>query len=96
MEFLKGLNRDLGITIVLITHDMHLMMEYTQRSIVLSEGELVADTDSSDVLTNIEIVEKGSLKETSLYRIAQMVGIENPKNLVDAFVSHEQRERELS
>jgi energy-coupling factor transport system ATP-binding protein len=95
MEFLKGLNHDLGITIILITHDMHLMMEYTQRSIVLSEGELVADTDSSDVLTNVDIVEKGSLKETSLYYIAQVIGIKNPKDLVDAFVSHEQREREL-
>jgi energy-coupling factor transport system ATP-binding protein len=96
MEFLKGLNRDLGITIILITHDMHLMMEYTKRSIVLSEGELIADTDSSAVLTNVEIVEKGSLKETSLYHIAQIIGIDNPKDLVDAFVSHEKSERGLS
>ncbi|MEN8240529.1 MAG: ABC transporter ATP-binding protein [Chloroflexota bacterium] len=93
MEFLKTLNRDIGITIILITHDMHLMMEYTKRSIVLSEGELVADTDSSDVLTNVDIVEKGSLKETSIYHVAQSIGIDNPKNLVDVFVSHEQRER---
>ncbi len=96
MEFLKGLNRDLGITIILITHDMHLMMEYTKRSIVLSEGDLIADTDSSDVLTNVEIVEKGSLKETSLFHIAQIIGIENPKDLVDAFVSQEKREWGLS
>jgi energy-coupling factor transport system ATP-binding protein len=94
MEFLTELNRDLGITIILITHDMHLMMEYTKRSIVLSEGDLIADKDSSDVLTNEDIVEKGSLKETSLYHIAQIVGIEDPKKLVDAFVSYEQRERE--
>lgn len=94
MEFLAELNRDLGITIILITHDMHLMMEYTKRSIVLSEGDLIADKDSSDVLTNEDIVEKGSLKETSLYHIAQIVGIEDPKKLVDAFVSYEQRERE--
>jgi energy-coupling factor transport system ATP-binding protein len=96
MEFLMELNRDLGITIILITHDMHLMMEYTKRSIVLSEGDLIADKDSSDVLTNVDIVEKGSLKETSLYHIAQIVGIENPKNLVDAFVSHEKIEREIA
>jgi energy-coupling factor transport system ATP-binding protein len=95
MEFLNGLNRELGITIILITHDMHLMMEYTKRSIVLSEGELIADKDSSDVLTNVDIVEKGSLKETSLFHIAQIIGIDNPKNLVEAFVSHEQIEREL-
>jgi energy-coupling factor transport system ATP-binding protein len=96
MEFLKGLNRDLGITIILITHDMHLMMEYTKRSIVLSEGDLIADTDSSAVLTNVDIVEKGSLKETSIYHIAQIVGIKNPKDLVDAFVSYEKSESGLS
>jgi len=89
MEFLKELNRELGITIILITHDMHLMMEYTRRSIVLSEGELIADTDSSDVLTNVDIVEKGALKETSIFHIAQSIGIENPKSLVDRFISHE-------
>ncbi|MBB6480527.1 ABC transporter ATP-binding protein [Spirochaeta isovalerica] len=89
MEFLKELNRKLGITIILITHDMHLMMEYTKRSIVLSEGELIADTDSSDVLTNVDIVEKGSLKETSIYHIARHIGIDNPKSLVDRFISHE-------
>jgi energy-coupling factor transport system ATP-binding protein len=94
MEFLTQLNRDLDITIILITHDMHLMMEYTKRSIVLSEGDLIADKDSSEVLTNQDIVEKGSLKETSLYHIAQIVGIEDPKNLVDAFVNYEQSERE--
>jgi len=96
MEFLKGLNRELGITIILITHDMHLMMEYTKRSIVLSEGELIADKDSSDVLTNVEIVEKGSLKETSLFHVAQIIGIDDPKKLVDTFVSHEKRVREFS
>ena len=53
-------------------------------------------TYSSDVLTNVDIVDKGSLKETSLYHIAQIIGVDNPKNLVDAFVSHEQTERELS
>lgn len=93
MEFLKTLNKELGITIILITHDMHLMMEYSKRSIVLSDGELIADTDSSDVLTNIEIIETGSLKETSLFHIAKNVGITNPKSLVDAFINFEKKER---
>jgi energy-coupling factor transporter ATP-binding protein EcfA2 len=89
MEFLKELNKTLGITIILITHDMHLMMEYTKRSIVLSEGEMIADRDSSDVLTSVDIVEKGALKETSIYHMAKMVGIDNPKSLVDRFIDHE-------
>ena len=94
MEFLKELNRTLGITIILITHDMHLMMEYATRSIVLSDARLVADTDSSAVLTDTGIVEKGALKETSIYHIAAGVGIEDPKALVDRFISHEASMRE--
>ena len=89
MEFLKELNRTLDITIILITHDMHLMMEYATRSIVLSDAHLVADTDSSAVLTDPDIVEKGALKETSIYHIAAGIGIDDPKSLVDRFISHE-------
>lgn len=89
MEFLKEINTRLGITIIMITHDMHLMLEYTHRSIVLSDGIMIADTDSSDVLTNPEIIEKANLKETSLFHFANMLGIKSPKNLVDTFISYE-------
>ena len=43
MEFLKELN-ELGITVLMITHDMHLLLEYTNRSLVFSDGRLIADT----------------------------------------------------
>ena len=89
MEFLKEINRTIGITIIMITHDMHLMLEYTKRSIVLSDGELIKDTDSSEVLTNPKIIEKANLKETSLFHLANMVGISSPKSLVDTFITYE-------
>jgi len=68
---------------------MHLMLEYTKRSIVLSDGELIKDTDSSEVLTNPKIIEKANLKETSLFHLANMVGISSPKSLVDTFITYE-------
>jgi energy-coupling factor transport system ATP-binding protein len=49
MEFLVEINK-LGVTIMLITHDMHLMLEYTPRAIVLAGGKLIADTAASVVL----------------------------------------------
>jgi len=88
MEFLEKVNK-LGVTIIMITHDMHLMLEYTRRSIVVSDGMIVTDTDSSEVLTNPEIISKASLKETSLFHLANEVGIENPKSLVDCFLDYE-------
>lgn len=44
MEFLKKLNEEYGITIIMITHDMHLMLEYTNRAVVIADGRLLADT----------------------------------------------------
>ena len=92
MRFLKSVN-DLGVTVIMITHDMHLMLEYTRRSIVLDGGRIVADTDSSAVLTSPELVEKASLKETSLFHLAGLVGIANPKSLVDRFIRYEEERR---
>ena len=90
MEFLRKLNRELGITIIMITHDMHLMLEYTDRAIVLSKGHIIADDKCSKILTNEEITEEASLKKTSLYDLAVKCDFENPSALVDAFIYYEQ------
>ena len=88
MKFLEKVNK-LGVTIIMITHDMHLMLEYTRRSIVISDGVIVIDTDSTEVLTNPEIISKASLKETSLFHLANEVGITPPKSFVDRFLDYE-------
>ena len=90
MEFLRKLNRELGITIIMITHDMHLMLEYTDRAIVLSKGHIIADDKCSKILTNEEITEEASLKKTSLYDLAVKCDFENPSALADAFIYYEQ------
>lgn len=88
MEFLRGINK-LGVTIILITHDMHLMLEYTPRSIVLTNGEVVADTKSSIVLTESEIIQYANLKETSLFHLAHRAKIENEAEFVQHFIDYE-------
>lgn len=90
MDFLREIN-DLGITIIFITHDMHLMLEYTTRSIVLSDGMIVSDVKPSAVLTNKEIIESANLKETSLFNLAQMAGIEDETQFVQSFIDYERR-----
>ena len=61
--------------VVLITHDMHLMLEYTPRAIVFHDGQVIADTSAEEVLNSPEIVETAHLKETSLYHLAKNCGI---------------------
>ena len=91
MEFLKEINEKSGITIIMITHDMHLMLEYTDRAIVIADGELLADDKPANVLTNEAISEKAFLKKTSLYDLAVKCGIEEPSELVERFIHFERQ-----
>ena len=88
MEFLLALNRR-GITVLMVTHDMHLMLEYARRAIVFSDGRLIADASCADVLTDEEIVRQASLKETSLYILAQRCGVEDARAFVQRFIDYE-------
>ena len=88
MEFLLDLNRR-GITVLMITHDMHLMLEYARRAIVFSEGRLIADAPCADVLTDAEIVSRASLKETSLYALAGLCGVGDGRAFVQRFIDYE-------
>ena len=76
MKFLEKINK-MGVTIIMITHDMHLMLEYTPRAIVLLDGKVIADTKASIVLTDTDLVSKANLKETSLYYLAEKAKIED-------------------
>lgn len=94
MEFLKELNQR-GVTIIMITHDMHLMLEYTNRAIVLSNGMKLADDIASNVLTDKEVIEKANLKETSLYELAIKARLDNPRGFVKKFIDYDRRIRKI-
>ena len=94
MEFLNELH-DRGITVVMITHDMHLMLEYAQRAIVFSGGKVIANDTSANILTNPEIIEQANLKETSLYDLALLCGIEDANLFVQHFIDYEKEEKRV-
>ena len=91
MDFLSDLNRQ-GVTVVLITHDMHLMLEYTPRAIVFNEGKVIADRSAAEVLNSPEIVEAAHLKETSLFHLSRACGIDDAVEFTRRFV---ERDREV-
>ncbi|RHQ57195.1 ATP-binding cassette domain-containing protein [Firmicutes bacterium AF25-13AC] len=90
MEFLRGLNEK-GVTVIMITHDMHLMLEYTPRALVFSDGQLIADCRASQVLCDPSLVARAALKETSLFTLANRCEITPPESFVERFI-HEDRE----
>lgn len=92
MEFLKEVNKA-GVTIIMITHDMHLMLEYTNRAIVLSNGLKLADDTAANILTDEKVIEEANLKETSLYELAIKASLENPRSFVKKFIDYDRRVR---
>lgn len=92
MEFLKSLNSQ-GVTIIMITHDMHLMLEYTPHAIVISGGKKIGDASAVDILTDEDIAERANLKVTSLYELAVKTGIDDPSAFVQNFIDYERGTR---
>lgn len=88
MEFLLKLNKK-GVTIIMITHDMHLMLEYTNRAIVLADGMKLADDTAANILTNKEVIKKANLKETSVYELAVKCRISDSRNFVNKFINYD-------
>ena len=89
MEFLRRIHEKLGITIIMITHDMHLMLEYTDRAIVIADGKMLADDTPAHILTNEEISDRAYLKKTSLYDLALQCDIPDPTAFVERFIQYE-------
>ncbi len=93
MAFIEELNA-LGKTIVMITHDMHLMLEYSDRALVINAGQVMADASPIAILTDPEMVEQASLKETSLFTFAQKIGLADPIAFTRKFIQYDREVRE--
>ena len=90
MEFLRSLNAQ-GVTVLMITHDMHLMLEYARRALVFSDGEIIADASPAAVLTHPEIASRASLRETSLYTLSHLCAIPDAEDMTRRFIAHERK-----
>ena len=92
MEFLRGLNAK-GVTVVMITHDMHLMLEYTPRALAFCDGRLIADRSAAAILCDPALIEQAALKETSLYTLANRCGITPAEKFVERFIAADREVR---
>ena len=92
INFFNRLNSEYGITIIFITHDMHLAIENTDRAIVFSDGRLIADASVFSVLSDDEIINNANLKQTSLYVLAKKLDI-SPEICIERYIIHERAER---
>ncbi|GMA70002.1 hypothetical protein GCM10025879_12480 [Leuconostoc litchii] len=78
---MKNINASNHTTIIIITHDMHLLANFVQRAVVIVDGQILADTTPAELLANEKLVEAASLRTTSIYRLAQRLDIAHPEEL---------------
>ncbi|HEL1857057.1 ABC transporter ATP-binding protein [Streptococcus suis] len=89
MEFLDQLNAQ-GHTIVMITHDMQLMLDYSDRAVVVVDGQIIEDTSPAEILSDDTVIERANLKETSIFHLAERLGV-NPLELTMFYMQEERR-----
>ncbi|UTZ24231.1 ABC transporter ATP-binding protein [Vibrio campbellii] len=94
LSFIEELNRELGITVMIISHDMHLVLEYTTRSIVIADSKLIADAPMTEVFSSPALLDQANLATTSLYELATELGIENTNGFMQHFIDVEKTRRE--
>jgi energy-coupling factor transport system ATP-binding protein len=97
IAFINRLNRDYGKTIIFITHDMHLAIENTDRTVVFGDegkgGAIIADGDIFATLSDRRVVEAANLKPTSLHTLAENLGLD-AEPCIRGYINYEREMRE--
>ncbi|KRL37864.1 ABC transporter ATP-binding protein [Liquorilactobacillus uvarum] len=93
MTFIEKIQWENDLTIILITHDMHLMLEYTQRTVVLNQGKILLDAEPAAVLTDDETIKKAYLVRTSLFDLAERYKLPSATDFVAKFIQTEREGR---
>lgn len=94
MEFIRLLNKDHGLTILMISHDMHLIEEYTDRSIVVCDKKILADMSPAELFSNEELIDMANLSQTSLYKLGKKLKNISPLDFIEGFIGYERSLRD--
>ncbi|KKD59709.1 heme ABC transporter ATP-binding protein [Grimontia sp. AD028] len=89
LSFIKRLNKERGVTVMIISHDLHLVLENTTRSIVIADSKLIADAPMTDVFSQPTLLDAANLTTTSLYELAERAGITDINGFMKQFIETE-------
>lgn len=94
MEFIRKLNKDFNLTILMISHDMHLIEEYTDRSIVVCDKKILADMSPAKLFASEDLIDQANLSQTSLYKLGKKLKNTIPLDFIEGFIAYERRKRD--
>ncbi len=78
MELMKLLNREYNKTLVVITHDMNIAAEYSDRLVVMHSGEVLIEGTPREVFAHEELLKKSSLEPPQITKAMIRLGLINP------------------
>lgn len=73
-----------GATVVMVTHDLQLVVQYAQRVIILQQGHLVAQGPPRDLLADVHLLRRAGLEPLPVTVLAHLRGCSPPLPLVAA------------
>lgn len=94
MEFIRRINKKYGLTILMISHDMHLIEEYTNRAIVIGDKKILKDTTPAKLFTQKDLLDRANLAETSLFKLGEKLKGMDALDFIEAFIGFERRKRD--
>ena len=93
MEFIRKINKKYGLTILMISHDMHLIEEYTDRAIVIGDKKILADTTPAELFTKSDLLDRANLAETSLFKLGARLETMDALDFIETFIGYERSKR---
>ena len=78
MNFLRMLWKEEGHTIIIITHEMRIVADYAERTVVLGQGQILLDAPTRQVFAQPEILQQTYVEPPQITRLAQRVSLEEP------------------
>lgn len=93
MEFIRQINKEYDLTILMISHDMHLIEEYTDRALVIGDKKILADTTPAELFSQSELIDRANLAETSLFKLGQRLKSMDALDFIETFICYERSKR---
>ena len=93
MEFIRKINKEYDLTILMISHDMHLIEEYTDRALVIGDKKILADTTPAELFSQSELIDRANLAETSLFKLGQRLKSMDAIDFIETFIGYERSKR---
>ena len=79
-----------GKTVVIVTHDVEFVAECNPRVVLMKEGQIVADGEGKDILTNPEALAQSSIVLPQIAQIFKQLALLGlPKDIIDTYEAKE-------